>query len=81
MIGRGAFNVALSVVTFYVWAAATGRQPGESFVGFMAAATMCSIAVGIVAGFMQPAERDLKALGICRIGPMPPDDDHTEDIR
>jgi hypothetical protein len=69
VIGRGAWNVFLSVALLYVWAAVTGSQPGTSFVGFLAAAMMCSLAIGVIAGFMQPEERTPETLSICRVGP------------
>jgi hypothetical protein len=67
VIGRGAYNVFLSVVALYVWADVMDLQPGEAFVGFMAAAMMCSLAIGIVAGFMQPQERNPETLDVCRV--------------
>ena len=54
VIARGAWNVFLSVAVIYLWAAVSEIQPGEAFVGFLAATLMCSLAVGIVAWFMQP---------------------------
>jgi hypothetical protein len=71
VIARGAYNVFISVVAFYLWASGTQRQPGEALVGFLAAATMCSLAIGISAGFMQPQERDPRTLSVCRIRPTP----------
>lgn len=66
VISRGAYNVFFSVVAVYLWASALEVQPGETFVGFLAAAMMCSLAVGIVAFFMQPQERDPQTLDVCR---------------
>lgn len=70
VIARGAWNVFLSVVVLYLWAAIYELQPGTTFVGFLAAATMCSLAIGIAAGFMQPEERTRETLEICRLRPM-----------
>jgi hypothetical protein len=67
VIARGAFNVFFSVAALYLWAAILGEQPGEAFVGFMAAAMMCSLAIGIAAGFMQPEERTPETLDLCRV--------------
>jgi hypothetical protein len=70
VIGRGAWNVFFSVALIYLWAAVSREQPGEVFVGFLAAALMCALAVAIVAGFMQPEERTPETLSICRVGPI-----------
>jgi hypothetical protein len=70
VIGRGAWNVFLSVVVVYLWAAVTREQPGEAFVGFLAATLMCSLVVGIVAGFMQPEPRTPETLSICSLRPV-----------
>ena len=70
VIARGAWNVFLSVGAIYLWAAVGREQPSEVFVGFLAAALMCSLAIGIVAGFMQPEERTPETLSICRVGPL-----------
>lgn len=67
VIARGAYNVFFSVAVLYLWAGVLGEQPGEAFVGFMAAAMMCSLAIGIAAGFMQPEERDPETLDLCRV--------------
>ena len=69
VIARGAYNVFFSVAVTYVWAAELGAQPGETLVGFFAAAMMCSLAVGIVAFFMQPQERDPSTLDVVRVIP------------
>jgi hypothetical protein len=68
VINRGAINVFLSVLAVYLWAIALGLQLTEVFVGFLAAATMCSLAVGIASTFMQPEERTPETIGICRLG-------------
>lgn len=68
MIARGAWNVFSSVAVVYLWAAIYELQPGTELVGFMAAAMMCSLAIGIVAGFMQPEERTPETLSVCRVG-------------
>jgi hypothetical protein len=70
VIARGAWNVFLSVAAIYLWAAIGGEQPSEVFVGFLAAALMCSLVVGVVAGFMQPEQRTPETLSICRVGPL-----------
>jgi hypothetical protein len=67
VIARGALNVFFSVGIVYLWASVLGRQPGETFVGFLAAAMMCSLAIGVAAGFMQPAERNAETLNVCRV--------------
>ncbi len=70
VIARGAWNVFFSVAVIYLWAAINRDQPGEVFVGFLAATLMCSLAVGIVAGFMQPEQRTPETLSICRLRPL-----------
>lgn len=70
VIGRGAFNVFFSVAAIYLWAAIANEQPSDVFVGFLAAALMCSLVVGVVAGFMQPQERTPETLSICRLRPI-----------
>ena len=67
VIARGALNVFFSVVVLYLWAVALDRQPGETFVGFLAAAMMCSLAIGVASWFMQPEERTPETLDVCRI--------------
>ena len=70
VIARGAWNVFLSVALIYFWSAISHEQPGDAFVGFLAAVLMCSLAVGIVAGFMQPEVRTPATLSICRLRPI-----------
>jgi hypothetical protein len=70
VIARGAWNVFLSVAVLYLWLSILDRQPGETFVGFLAAAMLCSLALGIVAGFMQPEQRTPATLEVCRIFPL-----------
>jgi hypothetical protein len=70
VIARGAWNVFLSVAVVYLWAVAAHEQPGDAFVGFLAAVLMCSLAVGIVVGFMQPEVRTPATLSICRLWPI-----------
>lgn len=67
VIARGAINVFLSVAVLYLWASITRLQPNDVFVGFLAAAMMCSIAVGVATAFMQPQERNPETLQICRV--------------
>lgn len=67
VIGRGAYNVFVTVIVTYVWASELAIQPGEAFVGFLAAAMMCSLAIAIAAGFMQPQERTPGTLDVCRV--------------
>ena len=67
VIGRGAVNVFLTVIAVYLWASVRGMQPSEVFVGFLAAAMMCSLAIAIVAGFMQPSERTPETLDVCSV--------------
>lgn len=69
VIARGAFNVFFSVVAVYLWADALDLQPGETFVGFLAAAMMCSLAAGVSAGLMQPRERTPETLDVVRVIP------------
>jgi hypothetical protein len=42
-------------------------QPSDVFVGFLAAAMMCSLAIGVASAFMQPQERDPATLDVCRV--------------
>lgn len=69
VIARGAWNVFFSVALVYLWGSIYDRQPGADFVGFMAAAMMCSLAIAVAVGFMQPEERTPETLSICRVGP------------
>jgi len=66
VINRGAINVFLSVASLLLWAEALQLRMSQSFVGFLAAAMMCSLAVGVAAAFMQPEERTPQTVGICR---------------
>lgn len=67
VINRGAINIFVSVAALYLWAFALRLQLTNVFVGFLAAAMMCSLAVGIASAFMQPEHRDPETLEICRI--------------
>lgn len=67
VVARGAINVFLSVAILYVWAAVERVQPSDVFVGFLAAAMMCSLAIGVACAFMQPQERTPETLGVCRV--------------
>ena len=66
VINRGAVNVFLSVASLLLWAEANQLRMAPSFVGFLAASMMCSLAVGVAAAFMQPEERTAETVGICR---------------
>ena len=66
VINRGAINVFLSVASLFLWAEGLQLRMSQSFVGFLAAAMMCSLAVGVAAAFMQPEERTPETVGICR---------------
>ena len=66
VINRGAVNVFLSVASLLLWAEALQLRMSQSFVGFLAAAMMCSLAIGVAAAFMQPEERTPETGGICR---------------
>jgi len=67
VISRGALNVFGSVVAIYLWAFALELQLAETFVGFLAAMMMISLALGVAAAFMQPEDRTPETLGVCRI--------------
>ena len=67
VVARGAINVFLSVALLYVWAAIEHVQPSNVFVGFLAAAMMCSLAIGVASAFMQPQERNVETLDVCRV--------------
>jgi len=67
VIARGAINVFLSVGLLYLWASIDRMQPSNVFVGFLAAAMMCSLAIGVASAFMQPQERTLETLDVCRV--------------
>jgi len=69
VVTRGALNVFLSVLALYLWAAALHRQPGNVFVGFLAAAMMVSLAIWVANAFMQPEERTPEVLNVCRVIP------------
>lgn len=66
VINRGAINVFLSVASLLLWAEALQLRMAPTFVGFLAAAMMCSLAVGVAVAFMQPEERTPQTVGICR---------------
>jgi hypothetical protein len=55
-VGFGALSVFLTVVAILLWASELGRQPGAAFIGFLAAAVMCSLVVAIIVKFMSSAE-------------------------
>lgn len=67
VISRGALNVFGSIVVVYLWAFALELQLAEAFVGFLAAAMMISLSIGIAAAFMQPEERTPETLDVCRL--------------
>ena len=69
VVTRGALNVFLTVGALYLWAIALHRQPSNEFVGFLAAAMMISLAIGIANAFMQPEERTPEVLNVCRVIP------------
>lgn len=69
MISRGALNVFFSVAVVYVWAFALELQIAETFVGFLAATMMISLAIGMAAAFMQPEKRTPETLVVCRVLP------------
>jgi hypothetical protein len=66
VVNRGAINVFLSVLALLLWAETLQLRMAPGFVGFLAAAMMCSLAVGVAAAFMQPEERTSETVGICR---------------
>lgn len=70
VVGRGAYNVLFTVVAVYLWADVWDAELGEAFVGFLAAAMTCSVAIGIASRFMQPQERTRATVGICSVLPM-----------
>src|SRR5581483_7994429 len=45
VVTRGALNIFLSIVALYLWAEIRRLQPSDVFVGFLAAAMMCSLAI------------------------------------
>lgn len=67
VVSRGALNVFFSVAVVYVWAFALELQLAETFVGFLAATMMISLAIGVAAAFMQPESRTPETLGVCRL--------------
>jgi hypothetical protein len=71
VIVRGALNVFLSVAALYLWASVLERQPGDTFVGFLAATMMCSLAIGVAAWLMQPEERTPSTIGLCGVTARP----------
>lgn len=66
VINSGAINVFLSVGSLFLWAESEQLRLSPSFVGFLAAAMMCSLAVGVAAAFMQPEVRTPETVGLCR---------------
>lgn len=67
VVSRGALNIFFSICAIYLWAFALELQLAETFVGFLAATMMCSLAVGTVAAFMQPEKRTPQTLDVCRL--------------
>lgn len=67
VITRGALNVFFSVIVVYIWAFALELQLAETFVGFLAATMMISLAIGTAAAFMQPETRTPSTMGVCRV--------------
>lgn len=67
IVGRGALNVFFSVAVVYIWAFALELQLAETFVGFLAAMMMISLAIGVAATFMQPEQRRPETLDVCRV--------------
>ena len=67
MVGRGAWCVFFAIVAVYLWAESYDVQPGEAFVGFLAATIMCSLAVATIAWFMQPEERTPGTIDVVRL--------------
>lgn len=67
VITRGALNVFVSIAAIYLWAFALRLQLAETFVGFLAATMMCSLAIGVAAAFMQPENRTPETLDVCRV--------------
>lgn len=67
VISRGAVNVFFSVAVVYIWAFALELQLAETFVGFLAATMMISLAIGTAAAFMQPERRTPETLEVCRL--------------
>lgn len=67
VVSRGALNVFGSVIVVYTWAFALELQLAETFVGFLAATMMISLALGVVVAFMQPEERTPETLDVCKI--------------
>lgn len=73
LIGHGAIDVFFSVCAIYLWALALDAQPTETFVAFMAATVMISLAVGVASRLMQPPVRLPHTIGIARILAATPD--------
>jgi hypothetical protein len=67
VLSRGAINVFLSVAAIYMWAFALTLQIAETFVGFLAATMMISLALGVAWAFMQPEVRTPETLDVCRV--------------
>ena len=67
VVGYGAITVFLTVAVVYLWAFAVELQLEETFVGFLAATMMISLAIGVAATFMQPEERRPETLEVCRL--------------
>lgn len=67
VVAYGAITVFLTVAVIYAWAFALELQLAETFVGFLAAMMMISLAIGVAATFMQPEERRPETIGVCRL--------------
>lgn len=67
VVAHGAVTVFVSAAGFYAWAFALDLQPADTLVGFVAAVLVISLAVGVAAALMQPAERTPETIGICRM--------------
>jgi hypothetical protein len=67
VVVHGALDVFLSVGALYLWASVLEVQPSDTFVGFLAATMMCSLAVGVASWLMQPQERTPSTIGLCSV--------------
>jgi hypothetical protein len=67
VVAHGAVTMFVSAGAFYAWAFALDLQPAETLVGFIAAALMIALALGLANALMQPAERTPETIGICRL--------------
>jgi uncharacterized membrane protein (DUF441 family) len=67
VVQSGSWTIWVTTGAVVAWMAAADVRLTENFGGFVAAVLMGSLAVGVAAAMMQPAERTPETLDICRL--------------